>query len=253
MEIPSISTTQDRVSVETNNFDTEEEKNKILGLFEVLEHLSFPFLAALIVKSEDDKTICVEHENFSGSTVEQFIQKQIQSNEAIDEQKLLDFASQGALTLAFLHKHKLIHSQISSQNLSFAEDGTLRFGHVDFRVSVQFQDLNENNEQELKNLQSEDMHNFGKNIDQRPNAIQLLAQAEIQEITNIWKQQQPNSQSPTEIARSQFSNCRSYLAQLLIEIAGASIQDRLEIVKRGEFVELTNILKWARDQNKELS
>ncbi|KAA6371415.1 MAG: hypothetical protein EZS28_033057, partial [Streblomastix strix] len=45
----------------------------------------------------------------------------------------------------------------------------------------------------------------------------------------------------------------SYLAQLLVEIIGASIQDRLAIAERGEFVELVNILKWALDQNKELS
>ncbi|KAA6380071.1 MAG: hypothetical protein EZS28_024399, partial [Streblomastix strix] len=127
MEIPANSTTQDLVSVETYNFDTEEEKNKFLGLFEVLEHLSFPFLASLTIKSEDVKTICVEHENFSGNTVELFIQKQIMLKEAIDEQKLLDFASQGALTLAFLHKHELIHGQISPLNLSITEDDTLRF------------------------------------------------------------------------------------------------------------------------------
>ncbi|KAA6357818.1 MAG: hypothetical protein EZS28_046655, partial [Streblomastix strix] len=127
MEIPANSTTQDLVSVETYNFDTEEEKNKFLGLFEHLEHLSFPFLAALTIKSEDVKTICVEHENFSQNTVELFIQKQIMLKEAIDEQKLLDFASQGALILAFLHKHELIHGQISPLNLSITEDDTLRF------------------------------------------------------------------------------------------------------------------------------
>ncbi|KAA6392516.1 MAG: hypothetical protein EZS28_011954 [Streblomastix strix] len=303
MEIPANSTTQDLVSIETYNFDTEEEKKKFLGIFEVLEHLSFPFLALLNVKSEDDKTFCVKYENLSGNTVEQFIQKQIEQKEAIDEQKLLDFACQGTLTLAFLHKHKLIHGQISSQNLSITEDGILRFGHVDFRGNQQFQGVKENNEQELKNLQSEDMNNFGKvlyslseleylqndlkenqqtdqstlsdpicfarlpngplreiivqllnkNEDYRPNALQQLVQTEIQERINIWNQSQPNSQSPTEIAQSQFSNYRSYLAQLLVEITDASIQDRLEIVKREEFVELANILKWARDQNKELS
>ncbi|KAA6397325.1 MAG: hypothetical protein EZS28_007154 [Streblomastix strix] len=303
MEIPANSTTQDRVSVETYNFDTEEEKNKFLGLFEHLEYLSFPFLAALTIKSEDDKTICLEHENFSENTVEQFIQKQTEPNLAIDEQKLLDQASQGVLTLAFLHKHELIHGQISPLNLYITEDGTLRFGHVDFRVNLQFQGVKENKEQELKNLKSEDMYNFGKvlysiselkelqddqnekqqidqstlsdpicfarlpngplrkiiiqmlnkNIDQRPNAIQLLAQAEIQERINIWKQSQPNSQSQTEIVQSQFSNYRSYLAQLLVEITGASVQDRLAIVQNREFFKLANILKWARDQNKELS
>ncbi|KAA6362705.1 MAG: hypothetical protein EZS28_041768, partial [Streblomastix strix] len=204
--------------------------------------------------------------------------------------------------LAFLHKHELIHGQISPLNLSITEDDTLRFGHVDFRANEQFQGVKENKEQELKNLQSEDMYNFGKvlyslselkelqddqnkkqlidqptlsdpicfarlpngplreiiiqllnkNIDQRPNAIQLLAQEEIQERINNWEQSQPNLQSPIEIAQSQFSNYRSYLAQLLVEIAGASVQDRLAIVERGEFVELANILKWARDQNKEL-
>ncbi|KAA6390019.1 MAG: hypothetical protein EZS28_014454 [Streblomastix strix] len=303
MEMPVNSTTQDRVSVETYNFDTEEEKNKFQALFELLERLSFPFLALLNVNSEDNKTFCVENENFSRNNVEQFIQKQIVQKEVIDEQKLLDYACQGTLTLAFLHKHKLIHGHISPQNLSIVEDNTLRFGHVDFRVNEQFQGVKEKKDKELKKLQSEDIYNFGKvlyslselkefhddqnekqqtdqstlsdpicfsrlptgplkeiivqllnkNVDQRPNAIQILAQEEIQERINIWKQLQPNSQSQTEIVRSQFSNYRSYLAQLLVEIIGASIQDRLAIIERGEFVELANILKWARDQNKELS
>ncbi|KAA6398064.1 MAG: hypothetical protein EZS28_006405, partial [Streblomastix strix] len=155
------STNQDCIQAETYNFDTELEKKYDSALFELLEHLSFPFLASLSVKSEGDKTIIVEYENFQENTVEQFIKKQIQSNEAIDEQKLLDYASQGALTLAFLHKHKLAHGQISHQNLSIAEDGALIFGFADFRVNLQFQGVKEINEQNLKNLQSEDMHNFG--------------------------------------------------------------------------------------------
>ncbi|KAA6358941.1 MAG: hypothetical protein EZS28_045532, partial [Streblomastix strix] len=276
------STNQDCIQAETYNFDTEMEMKYASALFELLEHLSFPFLASLSVKSEGDKTICVEYENFQENTVEQFIKKQIQSNEAIDEQKLLDYSSQGAMTLAFIHKHKLVHGQISPQNLSIAENGTPRFGFVDFRVNLQFQDVKEINEQNLKNLESEDMHNFGKvlyslselkefsdnndeiqqsnksalsdpNVELRLNANQLLEQVEIQERINIWKQQQPNSQSPIEIAKSQFSNYRLYLAQLLVEITGASVQDRLAIAERGEFVELVNILKWARNQNKELS
>ncbi|KAA6378874.1 MAG: hypothetical protein EZS28_025598, partial [Streblomastix strix] len=217
--------------------------------------------------------------------------------------KLLDYASQGALTLAFLHKHKLVHGQISSQNLSIVENGTLRFGHVDFRDNLQFQDLKEINEQNLKNLQSEDIHNFGKvlyslselkefyddqnekqqtdystlsdpvcfsrhsnghlkeiiikllnkNVELRPNANQLLEQVEIQERINIQKHLLPNSQYPIEIAKSQFSNYRLYLAQLLVEITGSSVQDRLAIAERGEFAKLVNILKWARNQNKEFS
>ncbi|KAA6393820.1 MAG: hypothetical protein EZS28_010651 [Streblomastix strix] len=165
---------------------------KILALFELLEHLSFPFLSAMNIKSEINNTICVEYQNLLGNTAEQFIQKQIEQNKEIDEQKLLDYASQGALTLAFLHKHKIVHGQISPQNLSIAEDGTLKFER---RIETK--------------------------------------------------------------CKSIIGLCRyirkSYLAQLLVDITGASVQDRLAIVERGEFIELVNILKWAHKQNKELS
>ncbi|KAA6372815.1 MAG: hypothetical protein EZS28_031659 [Streblomastix strix] len=53
--------------------------------------------------------------------------------------------------------------------------------------------------------------------------------------------------------QTQFSKFRVYLAQLLVEIAGASVEERLIISQRGEFVELINILKWARDQDRNIA
>ncbi|KAA6377154.1 MAG: hypothetical protein EZS28_027318 [Streblomastix strix] len=53
--------------------------------------------------------------------------------------------------------------------------------------------------------------------------------------------------------QAQFSKFRTYLAQLLVDIAGASVEERLIISQRGEFVELVNILKWARDQDKNIA
>ncbi|KAA6385762.1 MAG: hypothetical protein EZS28_018715 [Streblomastix strix] len=127
--------------------------------------------------------------------------------------KLLDYASQGALTLAFLHKHELIHGQISSQNLSIVEDGALRFGFVDFRVNLQFQDVKEINEQYLKNLESEDMHNFGK---------VLYSLSELKEFSdnNDEIQQQNKSTLSDPICFSRLSNgpLKEMIIQLLNKV-----------------------------------
>lgn len=61
MEIITYSESQSRNIFKTYNFATEEEKMKILALFELLEHLSFPFLSAMNIKSEINNTICVEY------------------------------------------------------------------------------------------------------------------------------------------------------------------------------------------------
>ncbi|KAA6397298.1 MAG: hypothetical protein EZS28_007172 [Streblomastix strix] len=53
--------------------------------------------------------------------------------------------------------------------------------------------------------------------------------------------------------QAQFLKFRSYLAHLLVEIAGASVEERLIISQRGEFIELINILKWARDQDRNIA
>ncbi|KAA6372938.1 MAG: hypothetical protein EZS28_031535 [Streblomastix strix] len=82
---------------------------------------------------------------------------------------IIDFATRGALTLAYLHKHKIVHGQISTKNVFVTEDSTFR------------------------------------------------------------------------------------IAQILVDVADSSVDEKLIIAQRGIFYELVNILKWAKEQNKELA
>ncbi|KAA6325345.1 MAG: hypothetical protein EZS28_054079, partial [Streblomastix strix] len=85
----------------------------------------------------------------------------------------------------------------------------------------------------------------------RPNTEELLSQPEIQERIKQWKTIPTNSISSLLSIKPQYSIYRIYLAQLLIEIAGASTEVKLAVAQRDEFIELTNILIWSRQQSKD--
>ncbi|KAA6387564.1 MAG: hypothetical protein EZS28_016909 [Streblomastix strix] len=84
-------------------------------------------------------------------------------------------------------------------------------------------------------------------------AQQLLDKSEIKERIKIWQEIQTNQSSSINSQQEQYSKFRSFLAQLLVEIAGASIEQKVIIAQRGVFIELSNILKWARQQNRNIA
>ncbi|KAA6396391.1 MAG: hypothetical protein EZS28_008087 [Streblomastix strix] len=83
--------------------------------------------------------------------------------------------------------------------------------------------------------------------------MQFLEKVEIQDRINQWTENQTFPLNSTKTAKQQFSEYRTYLAQLLVEVAGASAEERLIVAQHGAFNELVNILRWAREQDKDIS
>ncbi|KAA6362556.1 MAG: hypothetical protein EZS28_041918 [Streblomastix strix] len=128
---------------EIYTFQTEKQKKDASKLFDSLELISFPFLSTLKGKIEKDGSIHVENQIMSQNCIEQFILKEKDLNKVIDEQKLFDFAAQGALALSFLHKQKIAHGKISLKSVCIGEDNTLQIGPVDFFSNFQEGDIKE--------------------------------------------------------------------------------------------------------------
>ncbi|KAA6387195.1 MAG: hypothetical protein EZS28_017279 [Streblomastix strix] len=116
---------------------------------------------------------------------------------------------------------------------------------IEQKQPIQFNFIHEKSVQSLiQSLLIEDQS-------QLPSSSKLL---EIPEIQDRIKQSQlipiQSAKSPDDQTKEQFVNYRKYLANLLVEIAGSSVEDRLTITQRGVFNDFVDILKWARVQNK---
>ncbi|KAA6395358.1 MAG: hypothetical protein EZS28_009112 [Streblomastix strix] len=154
---------------------------KAQTLIERLERISFPFLLGMKLKSKDGKLLSIYNQRFNENNSIQFlITKEKRSQQPIDILALLDYAVQGILTLAFLHKRKIAHGEISVGNI-YVDDDVLKIGPVDITTNLPFVDVKD--ESEINIMFSQDIYNFG---------VVLYSLAELKEFTEIEFVRLPN-------------------------------------------------------------
>ncbi|KAA6386392.1 MAG: hypothetical protein EZS28_018083 [Streblomastix strix] len=210
----------------------------VISKLKNLELLPFPFLTQLKGIIEEDNSIKVEYQGILLSTIEHYIAIKKKSQKLVNEQQILDYAAQGALAIAFLHKCDIVHGKINLKNTFIANDGTFTIGPVNIFLNIYEDKLmksekqlgektideedNEqikeaNSEQKLKEniivdekdqLKQQDLYDFG---------IVLYSLSELQaipeDLDQICTLQQSSSQSHTH---KHFSRLHDGFAKQLI-------------------------------------